>query len=330
MPLTKYSQKALEWVAVTGLAVIVYTVIFCAALGINIFFCGAKKVAVSGFVGDIENIPISNPSVQNNKGLSVHQALLFVRRQQPSLSEFGVLNPFQKMKGECRLRLSWDNNSSCVLQAGNKCVRESGNTVPLVFDDFDNKFHADFFGGRFASYEHPQWNRYVRLPLSIVSYGYFDLSEMHPSALILPHLSLNSFCAILSGLNLLSGQVQLPFNTLASLNRIYGGLGIQYSGLGFHFSELTIKNYGSNDSDGHEKSSKNHHPSLRIVAPLGLLLVGVFFDVSAMWLIGMRSWDCESRRGTFYCIFGGIALAGTSVFFIWHGLDLSLALVARL
>src|ERR1700682_3788772 len=172
-------------------------------------------------------------------------------------------------------------------------------------------------GGRFAdvveSYSYKKWLTNFRKPTLwawVWRRNRFN-GEVHPSALILSHLTLDS-----GGLHL--HFPQLLATVAASSNGITGGsfcFSTKYLGLIVHLLELTIKNNGRNNTDDHKQGGKNHHPSIRIVSPFGFffLLVGFVINLCALWLIGIRAWDYRCRSAVTCCIAGGIFLTGVSV-----------------
>jgi hypothetical protein len=151
--------------------------------------------------------------------------------------------------------------------------------------------------------------------------------HLDPSSLILSHLSLDGFNALLRCVCLLPCDSELPIYSLTGLGGIYDGLsslGIQESSLFTHFAELLKKNPGSNYANGHQDGRENDHPRIGTISPFGafLLIIGLTGNLSATWLIGSRSWDCRRSRGIAFCILSGILVGLASVSAIWHGLNL--------
>ncbi len=160
---------------------------------------------------------------------------------------------------------------------GSRSARETWDIVRLILHDFHDKFHTNFLGGSFSGSEYGYRSVCLELPLRIPGYGYRGLCEMHPSALILPHLSLNGLHAILGSLSLSLEKFELGIHrdgSAAALDGVPSGLLVQQASLIGHFLQLSPANPGDGDTDGHTDSLKNVRPILVFLKPFLWFLIG--------------------------------------------------------
>jgi hypothetical protein len=310
MPLTKCRQGRKILFAVTGLLVVVYFGVLLAHL---ITSSREKAIAEIEPMFDTECIAVMDIPIYPNIPTPRHDSISVSLQNRPGRQvaigkgrweDWAII---ERLFPRSRAFKSWDLFS---------CKKFFRNThLDVGCDRFSNVFESKAYKERLSN----RWD--TRWPKGFDGIG-------NPSALILPHLPLNSLNTVLSGPDLLLSQIQLLFYTLASFTGIGGslrGLGIQYSSLRLHFFELSVENPSGIDANPKEKKSQENHVPIGIVKPfIGFLWIGMglLMDFFAMWILRIRarSSNSGSEWGRWVCL-AFMALSG-SVPLIWHGLDL--------